>query len=126
VQGSLSALTPQQREAFLLHHGERFDLRQLATAMDCSTAAAANHLVAAAQRLRPVAGDRLADFTAALPHVLAAIVPPPTTIALTVNQQVRRYLIPRLLLKWIIRPLLFAALLAAGYAAWRLWKILVI
>src|SRR5690348_9122826 len=29
-------LPPQQREAFLLHHGEQFDLRQMATAMDCS------------------------------------------------------------------------------------------
>jgi len=36
---------------FSFHHGEGFILRQLATAMDCSSDAAANHLVAATQAL---------------------------------------------------------------------------
>jgi DNA-directed RNA polymerase specialized sigma24 family protein len=126
LQGALSALTMQQREAFLLHHGEHFDLRQLATAMDCSTAAAANHLAAATQRLRPLAADRLAEFTAALPHVLAGVVPPPTTISLRITQEVRRYLWPRLLIRWIAWPLLLLTIGAAAYATWRLWPMLVV
>lgn len=125
MQGALSALSMQQREAFLLHHGEKFDLRQLATAMDCSTAAAANHLAAAVQRLRPVAGDRLGEFTAALPHVLQRVVPPPTTISMRVNREVRRFIWPQLLVRWILWPLILAALAAAAYAAWKIWPTLI-
>ena len=43
----LAALPPQQREALILAHLERFDVRQLAVAMDCSLHAAERHLAAA-------------------------------------------------------------------------------
>ena len=85
----LADLPTQQREAFVLHHGERLDLRQLATAMDCSTTAAANHLAAATGRLRSSVAD-LGKFTAALPGLLAAVVPPPHDITEKVDRQVRQ------------------------------------
>ena len=44
---TLRGLNFQQREAFLLHFGEDQDARGIAIAMDCSTEAAKNHLLAA-------------------------------------------------------------------------------
>jgi DNA-directed RNA polymerase specialized sigma24 family protein len=44
---TLRGLNFQQREAFLLHFGEDQDTRGVAIAMDCSTEAAKNHLLAA-------------------------------------------------------------------------------
>src|SRR5687768_17223917 len=41
---AVRGLPHQQREAFLLNHGEDFDLRQLGIAMDCSVDAAGVHL----------------------------------------------------------------------------------
>src|SRR5688572_15823413 len=49
-------LPVQQREAFLLHAGERFNPRYLGVAMDCSTQAAQAHLDAATAALRTVVG----------------------------------------------------------------------
>jgi DNA-directed RNA polymerase specialized sigma24 family protein len=114
----------QQREAFLLHHGEQFDRRQLATAMDCSADAAANHLVAATGALRPVAADRLGDFTAALPQLLARVVPPRETIAMEAERETRRYVWPRRLKRWIGWPLLWICLAAGAYFGWHLWRML--
>jgi len=119
-------IPPQQREAFLLHHGEKFDLRQLATAMDCSADAAANHLVAATNALRPVAAGRLADFTNALPQLLARLVPPRESIAMEAVRQARRYIWPRRLMRWVGWPLVMLLLATAMYFGWRLWQMLVI
>ena len=114
------------REAFLLHHGEQFDLRKLATAMDCSADAAANHLVAATNALRPVSADRLGEFTSALPQMLARLVPPRETIAVEAQRQARRYLWPRRLKRWVGWPLVWLCIAAAVYYGWRLWYMLVI
>ena len=59
---ALRKLDPQPREAFLLTHGEGFDLRQLATAMDCSTEAAAVHLRGATTTLQAFADADFAGF----------------------------------------------------------------
>lgn len=119
-------LPPQQREAFLLHHGEGFDLRQLATAMDCSAQAAANHLLAATEALRPVAQDRLGEFCTALPQMLARLLPPHETIAIEAARQTSRYLWPRRLKRYVGWPLLLTALIAIAYFAWRMWRMIVI
>jgi DNA-directed RNA polymerase specialized sigma24 family protein len=119
-------LPPQQREAFLLHHGEQFDLRQLATAMDCSSEAAANHLIAATQALRPVAADRLGDFTAQLPQLLQRLLPPPQTIAVESQRVAKRYIWPQRLRRWVGWPLTLIALAWLLYLGWRLWQIVVI
>src|SRR5581483_10284 len=55
---ALRSLPFQQREAFILHHGERLNERWSAVTMDCSVIAAANHLKAADSALRALAGDR--------------------------------------------------------------------
>jgi len=88
---TLRFLPMQQREAFLLHHGEGLEIRQVATAMDCSTAAAANHLVAATRALEPIASNRLSEFTAALPTLLVRLVPPGDTMDEQIRREVRRH-----------------------------------
>jgi DNA-directed RNA polymerase specialized sigma24 family protein len=122
---TLRFLPPQKREAFLLHHGEGFDLRQLATAMDCSSEAAANHLVAAAAALQPVAADRLGEFTAILPQLLARLLPPEDKISLEIHRQTRRHLRPRRLKQWVAWPLLLSALALIAWALWRLFPMIV-
>jgi DNA-directed RNA polymerase specialized sigma24 family protein len=73
---ALVRLPFQQKEAFLLTHGEKLDLRRAAVAMDCSITATGNHLTAATNRLRAVAG---ADFDARTSQWVAAYLaaPPP-------------------------------------------------
>jgi DNA-directed RNA polymerase specialized sigma24 family protein len=119
-------LPPQQREAFLLHHGEQFDLRQMATAMDCSSEAATNHLVAATQALRPIAADRLGDFTDQLPQLLQRVLPPPQRIAVESQHMAKLYVWPRRLRRWISWPLMLSVLACLVYLGLRLWRILVI
>lgn len=123
---TLRFLPPQQREAFLIHHGEGFDLRQLATAMDCSAEAAANHLVAATTALRPVAQDRLGDFTSALPQWLGRLLPPRETIAIEARRQTSRYLWPRRIERYVGWPLLIVACVFIARFAWRFWQMLII
>ncbi|MFT3788448.1 MAG: hypothetical protein QM770_20140 [Tepidisphaeraceae bacterium] len=54
---AIAQLEPQQREAWLLSVGERFAVRQIGIAMDCSQTAALTHLQGAEKMLRTVAGD---------------------------------------------------------------------
>ena len=84
----LAPLTSQQREAIVLHHGVGLDLHRMAAAMDCSSQAAVNHLVAATEQLR--ATGSVGAWTAALPGELAAVVPPPAVLAGHVAGVVRR------------------------------------
>jgi DNA-directed RNA polymerase specialized sigma24 family protein len=70
----LRPLPSQQREAMVLHHGLGLDLHRMAAAMDCSSRAAANHLVAAVGQLRGT--GPMDEWAADLPARLAAVVPP--------------------------------------------------
>src|SRR5438132_874748 len=63
---AMRKLPPQQMEALILHHGERLNPRLLGVAMDCSTAAAANHLAAATASLAAIAGGGFDALTATL------------------------------------------------------------
>ncbi len=123
---ALHELPIQQREAFFLHHGEGFALWQMGTAMDCSTEAASNHLVSATRRLRPLAEDRLLEFTSALPAILASLTPPPQTISLAVGKPVNRFVWPRRIVRTGAWVAIFLALAVAAYAGWRLWQMLIV
>jgi hypothetical protein len=68
---TLRGLNFQQREAFLLHFGENQDIRGLAIAMDCSTLAAGNHLVAATKTLAGAVSGQ-PEFEACLQNLRAA------------------------------------------------------
>ena len=119
----LSPLTPQQREAVVLHHGLGLDLHRTAAAMDCSSQAAGNHLAAGERRLGEA--GTLAAETAGLPGRLAAVVPPAAVVSADVHRVVRR--------RWRrvrvrrLAAVLFATVVAAtiAWAGWRLWSMLV-
>src|SRR4051812_40524786 len=66
----------QQREAFILHHGERLNERWSAVAMDCSVVAASNHLNAATAALQPLAGVKFGAYVDELSRVYRKLAPP--------------------------------------------------
>lgn len=63
---ALRKLPAQQREAFLLHHGEGFDTRQLGIAMDCSVEAAKTHFESATKALTTLHANGFAERVEAL------------------------------------------------------------
>lgn len=113
----LRGLPYQQREAFILHHGEKLDLRQIAIAMDCSTHAAQLHLQAAKDVLAPLAGDAFAALTDRLAQAYQRLTPAPDLIRLPIQRYVARSLWPRRI-KRILATLLLLAALIAGYYLW--------
>jgi DNA-directed RNA polymerase specialized sigma24 family protein len=119
---AIRQLPTQQREAFLLHHGEEMDLRQMATAMDCSNAAAANHLVAAVKSLKEFQLIGIGEFTARLPALLRQLLPPTDALDahlqnLIADQRHRERL--RQIVDWVVRITLLAAIAAL---LWWIWQ----
>ncbi|QOV88081.1 RNA polymerase sigma factor [Humisphaera borealis] len=70
-------LPPQQAEAFILHHGQRMNSRLLGVSMDCSTTAAENHLRAADNAMRALAGEQFEPLTRVLRTAVVALGPSP-------------------------------------------------
>jgi DNA-directed RNA polymerase specialized sigma24 family protein len=122
---ALRQLETQQREAFLLHHCERLNARYSALAMDCSTEAADNHLKAADQSLRLVAGTDFDALAKKLADAYAHLTPDPNDLLPTVNSLVFRGVRLR---KWLRRIVLliglatFAALLWGGWIVYHRLK----
>jgi len=116
---ALRKLPPQQIEAFILHHGEQLDERQLAVAMDCSTTAAANHLSVAEQTLKTVAsegfGERLEEFKKAYENLS----PDADQVQQYISARVRNYIVPIKTVRWVKRIVVSAVIVAIGYGAWR-------
>ena len=122
---ALRKLDPQPREAFLLTHGEVFELRQLATAMDCSTEAAAVHLRNATTTLQAFAAADFPDFTADVTAAYRASEPLAALTLPNVRRLVRGGWFAKAagVVGW---TLLLALVAAAGYAAAWLWPRLVL
>ena len=120
---ALRQLDPQQREAFLLHYCERLNDRYSALAMDCSTEAAANHLKAAEQSLRLVAGPSFEPLTSKLCDAYAHLTPEGNDVIPQVDKVVFRQISLR---RWIGRVVLLvelAILAALLYGGWRVYQI---
>jgi DNA-directed RNA polymerase specialized sigma24 family protein len=118
---ALRSLPHQQVEAFLLHHGERFDLRDLAVSMDCSTTAAKMHLQQADEQLKGLAG---ADFDALIEKLRGAYDALTPTRDLSLGRVAtdlrRRFLWLRL--RRIARILIITAMVAGlGWLTWFAW-----
>jgi DNA-directed RNA polymerase specialized sigma24 family protein len=112
---ALRLLPPQQREAFILHHGERLNPRMLGVAMDCSMQAAETHLKAATETLQTVSEGTVESMAAGLTRAYAALQAsePDASPAVRVYvQRVRRRLLARRLIRVSV-----VALLLAGVAA---------
>jgi DNA-directed RNA polymerase specialized sigma24 family protein len=115
---ALRHLFPQQREAFILNHGERLNSRHLGVAMDCSTQAADVHLRAATDALRAVGGERTDELSAALTTAYAnlrAAQPDPFPAINIHVRRVRR----RVWVRRVVRLAVVLAVLGAiGWAGW--------
>ena len=116
---ALRLLPPQQREAVILHHGERLNPRMLGVAMDCSMQAADTHLKAATDALQTVSeGGNVEPFAASLTRAYAALQaaqPDATPTVRVYVRQVRRRLLARRLMRVSIVALLLAG---AGAVVW--------
>lgn len=116
---ALRTLPHQQTEAFLLHHGEHLADRSLATAMDCSTAAAAQHLTGAHDALRPIAGEQFGAFVDRVAERYQSLTPPDDVLDPSVRGYVTAAIRPRRI-KRMIRVILFLAVLGCiAYVGWR-------
>jgi DNA-directed RNA polymerase specialized sigma24 family protein len=125
---ALRQLHAQQREAFILHHGERLNERMLGVAMDCSTAAARVHLQVANDALDAVSDHHGREFEAVLARAYAAMgaaVPPPDSFVRVQVRRVRRRIWWRRMKQTLFTLLVLAGV---GYAGWLarydLWELL--
>lgn len=116
---ALRRLPIQQREAFILHHGEKLQERQLGVAMDSSTTAAANHLRAATETLNTVTSGKVPDFALQLAAAYAKIEPTEKTVVPYIRQQVGRAIWWRRIRRAIRRLLILAILAGLAFLGWR-------
>jgi DNA-directed RNA polymerase specialized sigma24 family protein len=120
---AIRQLPVQQREAFLLHAGERFNPRYLGVAMDCSTQAAQAHLDAARAALRAVTGpEGFEPLVGRLSAVYAHLGPAETEVIPTVRKWVNKGLRPQRLRRLIRTVLATAVLAGVGWAVWK-WQL---
>jgi DNA-directed RNA polymerase specialized sigma24 family protein len=120
----LRSLPFQQREAFILQHGEKLNERYLAVAMDCSTHAAEQHLLAATSAMQALAGPHYSQMVNRLEAAHARLSPAEARVRPAVSGIVAGALWPKRL-KRIIRLVLTLAILAmAAYFAWKYWPFL--
>jgi DNA-directed RNA polymerase specialized sigma24 family protein len=116
---ALRQLPPQQREAFLLRHGEKLNERYTALAMDCSTHAAHTHLHAAEEAMRLIAGPPYDALVQRLVDAYVHLTPDEDALTPTVNNVVFR----RVRLRRFIRRVVTLILLAAiGLLLWGAWE----
>jgi DNA-directed RNA polymerase specialized sigma24 family protein len=121
---ALRRLPQQQREAFLLNHGEDFDLRQLGIAMDCSVEAAALHLRQATVSLRAMAGDDFGRFVQLVRDAYRTAAPD-EELSLPWSAPRKRSRLWGFLLGLVGWIVLLAVVSAIGYGLWWLWPRLV-
>jgi hypothetical protein len=112
-------LTAQQREAFILTRGERLDIRQLAVAMDCSTSAAANHLLAANQTMQSIAADAFDAQTKAMMNVYASLTPADDLIIADISAAAGKVVRRR----WRRSVSKIVKLTILAIAAWTIWRL---
>lgn len=119
---ALRQLPMQQREAFILHHGEHFDERTLAVAMDCSREAAANHLQAAVAHLKAVSGEYFAALVNGMDQAYAHLVPTEEIILSHVRRTARRRRWQRGIVRSFKAMVILAILGAIAYAGWWIYR----
>jgi DNA-directed RNA polymerase specialized sigma24 family protein len=118
---AIRSLPIQQREAFLLHHGEQLNERWSAVAMDCSVIAETNHLNAANSTLRPIGGASFDAFVAEITGLYRRLAPDERLMIPKLRGAIARYVWPRRiarLLGWLV---LLGFIGAVAYGAWKMW-----
>ncbi|HEY7091177.1 MAG TPA: sigma factor-like helix-turn-helix DNA-binding protein [Tepidisphaeraceae bacterium] len=120
---AVRTLPMQQREAFILTHGEKLDIRSLAVAMDCSVTAAANHLREAVDRLRVLAPAQYDAHVLRMNKAYEQLGPDEELALKNVRGRVRGIVIPWVIgraIRFIFSLILLAATI---WAAWWVWRI---
>lgn len=118
---ALRKLPPQQREAFVLHFGERLNDRLLGVAMDCSTSAARTHLQAATETLNDITGGRVGEAGAQLGRAYTRLGPSEQAVLPYVRGRVRAALWRVRVRRFIRRVILLAILGGLAWAGWH-WR----
>jgi hypothetical protein len=113
-------LPMQQREAFLLHHGEQLPQRKLAVAMDLSVQAASQHLSSAEAVLKPIGSSRYEEFLNELKTRYHALTPNATITVPRLKRFIARRIWPRRIKRALLCLLVLGAFAGIGYALWKL------
>ena len=121
---ALRQLNPQQREAFLLWHGEKLNPRYCALAMDCSTQAAENHLKAAEQSMHLVAGPAYEVLLRKLIDAYQHLTPETDELKPTVNGVVFRRVKLRRVWRIIVTLVALVVMVASLWGAWKIYHYL--
>ncbi len=117
---AVRSLPNQQREAFILTHGEGLSTRYLGIAMDCSTKAAEMHLQAAHESLEPISGEHFVASRDRLTRAYAAAAPSDAMVRPTITDYVGKMLLPRRLRKIARMTVLLGLLALTLWVAWSL------
>jgi DNA-directed RNA polymerase specialized sigma24 family protein len=121
---AMRSLPEQQREAFILHVGEQWEVRKLSIAMDCSMSAADTHLTAASSTLRKVCGAEYGLYVDRMMIIYHSLSPREDLSVPFTGKLARSYVWPRKLWR-IINPILALSILAALiYYGWRLYRLI--
>lgn len=117
---SLRQLPVQQREAFLLHVGEDYDIRRIGIAMDCSREAAGNHLAAATAALEAMCGGKqeVRTYTQTIRGAWRAEDVRPQIVLPALRRSVRRHVWGRRVRRGIK---LLLVLIIVALIAWVFW-----
>lgn len=120
---ALRSLPMQQREAFILSHGEKLDIRAIAVAMDCSVLAAGNHLSEAGGRLRQLDAPNLDVHALRLSKVYRSLSPNEELALKEIRKRVTRFYVPARI-KRVVKAILAAMLFGVScWGTYRVWQI---
>jgi len=121
---ALRALPMQQREAMILHFGEGLDVRAIAVAMDCSTNAAQNHLLAAVDQMRVLDVHGFDLHALQMKSIYQKLGPVEQLTIDDIRRRVGRALLPMTLLRMMKFILLFIILIAIAWLGFWAWRII--
>lgn len=117
----LRELPFQQSEAFILHHGEKLKLRDLAIAMDCSTHAAEQHLMAGTESLQKLSGGDFENLTNKLILAYSQLMPGEDLARPALQRVIARSIWARRVKRLLKVVIVLVVLGAVAYGAWK-WR----
>jgi hypothetical protein len=117
---ALRTLPMQQREAYILHHGERLDVRGLSIGMDCSQEAAANHLKEATAALAAYGGDFFPTFTANMTQTYDRLSPSEELIVPAVRASMRRRVSIGKVCEWTMTAIKLVVIGGVIFLSWKI------